>query len=361
MATIRKTSSGRWRAEVRKRGFPAQSKSFERKGDASRWAAQVEESMSSGSHVAKTVAEQMSVKEAMKKYLEEVSVKKAASTESREQLRARTLISHLGDYALANLTVDVLAQYRDKRLKTVSANSIRLEFALLGHMIKTAIREWRIGLTFNPVDQIAKPRLPRGRSRRLLPAEEIRLFKALDEATNRMMSQIVRLALETGMRKNEILKLKKSDVKLSRKIIIVREHEERGHAKSPREVPLTEVAEEVILEAVNFAANFLETDYIFFGSPGKDGQIRPYLMDKNWNLIVKKAGLKDFHFHDLRHEAVSRMVEMGLSDQQVSAISGHQTLQMLKRYTHLRGEDLGEVLRSKKRVVLSVKDGTGSK
>jgi integrase len=63
-----------------------------------------------------------------------------------------------------------------------------------------------------------------------------------------------------------------------------------------------------------------------------------------WNGLKKRINLADLHFHDLRHEAVSRFVEMGLSDQEVSAISGHKSMQMLKRYTHLRAEDLVERL-----------------
>jgi integrase len=59
-----------------------------------------------------------------------------------------------------------------------------------------------------------------------------------------------------------------------------------------------------------------------------------------WQQIKRDAGIVDLHFHDLRHEAVSRLVEAGLSDQEVSAISGHKSMQMLKRYTHLRAEDL---------------------
>jgi len=59
-----------------------------------------------------------------------------------------------------------------------------------------------------------------------------------------------------------------------------------------------------------------------------------------WQKIKRDVGIVDLHFHDLRHEAVSRLVEAGLSDQEVSAISGHKSMQMLKRYTHLRAEDL---------------------
>ena len=83
---------------------------------------------------------------------------------------------------------------------------------------------------------------------------------------------------------------------------------------------------------------------MFFGEPGKDGKRRPYAFTKAWNDTKLALGLADLHFHDLRHEAVSRLVEAGFSDQEVSAISGHKSMQMLKRYTHLRAEDLVDQL-----------------
>ena len=79
---------------------------------------------------------------------------------------------------------------------------------------------------------------------------------------------------------------------------------------------------------------------MFFGEPRKDGKRGPYAYTKLWKQAKKRAGLDDFRFHDLRHEAVSRLVEAGLSDQEVAAISGHKSMQMLRRYTHLRAEDL---------------------
>lgn len=83
-----------------------------------------------------------------------------------------------------------------------------------------------------------------------------------------------------------------------------------------------------------------ETDLVFFGESGRDGVRRPYLFDKAWTDAKKAAALTDFRFHDLRYEAVSRWVEAGLSDQEVAAISGQKSMQMLKRNTHLRAEDL---------------------
>ena len=67
--------------------------------------------------------------------------------------------------------------------------------------------------------------------------------------------------------------------------------------------------------------------------------------NKTWRRVCERAGIKDLHFHDLRHEAASRLFEKGVFDSmEVASITGHKTLQMLKRYTHLRAEDLAKKL-----------------
>jgi integrase len=94
------------------------------------------------------------------------------------------------------------------------------------------------------------------------------------------------------------------------------------------------------IERPGLSARPRKTQLVFFGDPNEDGQIFGYRIEKAWDDAKKKAGAPDFRFHDLRHEAVSRMVELGLSDQEVASISGHKSMQMLRRYTHLRAEDL---------------------
>ena len=83
-----------------------------------------------------------------------------------------------------------------------------------------------------------------------------------------------------------------------------------------------------------------DCNLVFFGEPGRDGERKPYNFNKIWSGIKRDLGMEDLRFHDLRHEAVSRLVEGGLSDQEVASISGHKSMQMLRRYTHLRAEDL---------------------
>lgn len=138
------------------------------------------------------------------------------------------------------------------------------------------------------------------------------------------------------MRLSEIAGVRVGQVDMLKRVVRL-EHTKNS---SPRTVPLTKAATSAFQDALDNPLRPPETDLVFFGEPGRDGVRRPYLFDKAWNDAKKTADLIDFRFHDLRHEAVSRLVEAGLSDQEVAAISGHKSMQMLKRYTHLRAEDL---------------------
>ncbi len=109
---------------------------------------------------------------------------------------------------------------------------------------------------------------------------------------------------------------------------------------SARTVPLTKSAAKALSSALANPLRPEDCDLVFFGEPGRTGLRKPYAFTKAWMDIKSSLGLHDLRFHDLRHEAVSRLVEAGFSDQEVSAISGHKSMQMLKRYTHLRAEDL---------------------
>lgn len=138
------------------------------------------------------------------------------------------------------------------------------------------------------------------------------------------------------MRSSEILTLTRSQVEVKRRVVRLTDTKNN----EARLVPLTQAATEVFKQALNNPVRPLDCNLVFFGEPGRDGKRGPYAYTKFWNQAKKQAGLDDFRFHDLRHEAVSRLVEAGLSDQEVAAISGHKSMQMLRRYTHLRAEDL---------------------
>jgi len=274
---------------------------------------------------------------ALDRYIKDVSVTKKASTHVHEIGTAKILKTYLGKYNLAGITPDIVSKYRDFRLaEGLSNNSVRLELALLSHLFTIAIKEWGMGLTYNPVSSIRKPSPGKGRNRRLIGDEEKRLLKACDEHSNPMLGWMVRLAIYTAMRLGEIKRLTRKQVNLDKNSITLFDTKNN----EMRTIPLTLKARNTLLEALNYSVRPIDTDLIFFGEPGRDGKRRPYTINKFWTQALQRAGIEDLRFHDLRHEATSRFVEAGLSDQEVSSITGHKSMQMLKRYTHLRTENL---------------------
>jgi integrase len=347
MPTIVKTEWGTWKAVIRKTGFPLTIKTFRLKRDAEDWARTIEDEMVRGMFIKRASSERMTFDSAMKRYLLEVTPTKRPFTQQGEKQRAVPLAAHFGKYALAGITSELIASYRDNRLagedrakdgkaRPRAANTVRLELALLGHLFTVATKEWGISLAVNPVLNVRRPAPGAGRNRRLAEAEEAKLLKAVDAHSNPMLRWIVRIAIETGMRSSEIATLQRSQVDVKRRVVRLIETKNT----LPRTVPLTREATKLFREALANPLRPDDTELVFFGEPGRDDKRRPYNFNKVWLDIKARMGMKDLRFHDLRHEAVSRFVEAGLSDQEVSAISGHKSMQMLKRYTHLRAEDL---------------------
>ncbi len=349
MATIVRTPSETWKAVIRKQGWPTTAKTFRTQRDAKDWARRTEDEMVRGVYIERGASERLTLSAALDRYLSEVTPTKKPATQQTEIERAKPLRAFFGKYSLAAITPDLVARYRDLRLATalkpqkgaspvhlLSASTVRLELALLGHLFTTAIREWRLGLAQNPVALVRKPKPVEGRNRRLDEVEERALMRAVNAHSNPMLGWIVRIAVETGMRSGEILGLRLTQVDLKRRIVRLSDTKN----DSARTVPLSQNATDVFQAVLSNPLRPEGCSLLFFGEPGRDGKRRPYTFKKSWNGIKKRLGLADLHFHDLRHEAVSRLVEGGLSDQEVSAISGHKSMQMLKRYTHLRAEDL---------------------
>lgn len=282
-------------------------------------------------------SEKLTVSSALDRYIKEVIPTKKQSGQRREIGRAEFLKSQIGQYSLAALNSEIIADYRDQRLAEGKANNtVRLELALLSHMYTIAIKEWGLGLIANPVLSIRKPSPGQGRNRRLNNDEEQRLLDACDAHSNPYLGWIVRLALYTAMRKSEITSLTRNQINLNKKTILLPDTKNN----SVRTVPLTNKAYQSIKEALSHPIRPIDTNLIFPGEPGKDGKRNPYVINRVWAQALKRAEISNLRFHDLRHEATSRLVEFGLSDQEVASITGHKSMQMLRKYTHLRNEDL---------------------
>jgi integrase len=341
MATLIKTPQGSWKAVVRKQGWPTVCKTFRTKRDAEDWSRRLEDEMVRGVYIQRTQSARMLFTDALDRYLAEITPTKKLSTQRPERVKAETLRLFFGRYAMSSINIELANKYRDRRIaEGKKPNTVRLELALASHLFNTAIREWRIGLPQNPFAGMRKPSVGPGRDRRLSFDEEQKLRSKVASHSNPMMRWIFEIAIETGMRVSEITGLTPSHVDLNRRIVRLGDTK-NGEART---VPLTQHAKAMFAVAIANPARPRDCNLIFAGEPGRDGIRRPYQFNKIWSRIKASLGIKDLRFHDLRHEAVSRLVEAGLSDQEVSAISGHKSMQMLKRYTHLRAEDLVEKL-----------------
>lgn len=173
-----------------------------------------------------------------------------------------------------------------------------------------------------PTSQVKMPRLPNARDRRLVGDEEARLLEGCLESQATWLYHAVVLAMETAMRAAELLGLRWEHIALKGGVAVLPDTK-NGTA---RRVPLSSRAV-AALESLPRNIN---------------GRVFPAtyrVMAANFTVACKCGDLEGLRFHDLRHEATSRLFEKGFNPMEVSAITGHKTLQMLKRYTHLRAED----------------------
>ncbi len=310
VATPSKTKT--WRAIVRLQGFPIVSRNFKIKSDAQDWAKQVEIAMRNGSyiHSNEASASTVSVKDAFDRYAKEILPLKRASTAKNERLRLAQLQNYFGQHSLAALTPTIIAQFRDMRLADgKSANTVRLDMALLSHLFTVAGREWGMAIARNPVQLVKYPSVKCAeRTRRLLNSDELaRLLSVCHNASNPQIGWIVEIALETGMRKSEILNLKLGDVNLDEEKLII-----TTTKGNPRFVPLTKRALALFRLAIDNPIR-RNTGLIFFGSPGKDGNIKPFTIEKAFNLALLKANTVEFSFDCLRNYSMKRRVGLDTS------------------------------------------------
>lgn len=332
VATFRKRGPYQWQAQVRKKGYPSQTKTFDTKAAAQTWARATEFEMDQGLFVSRAEAESTTLGELLERYLAEITpAKKGAGPESA---RIRALLRHplMRRYVAGIRGVDI-ARYRDERLQTVCPATAKRDLVILSHLFEVARKEWGIHV-YNPVRDIKLPAHAKARNRRLEPgenggdSEETRLLNTCREARNPYLLPIVQLALETAMRQGELVSLRWENIDLGRRVANLPDTK-NGESRA---VPLSSTAIRV-LRALPRSLH---------------GQVFPGLtteaIKRAYIRAVRRAGIEDLRFHDLRHEATTRLFELGLNIMEVASITGHKDLRMLRRYTHLKAEDLARKL-----------------
>ncbi|MBU3595088.1 site-specific integrase [Polynucleobacter sp. 86C-FISCH] len=268
---------------------------------------------------------------ALAHYKQKVSILKKGYEQERYRLK-KISDSFLGNKKVSTVTSVDIATYRDQRLqainertmKPISAATVRLELSLLSNFFDIAKIEWGL-CNSNPVVKVRKPKAPPGRDRRLTTREDRQILRYCFGHTNKEFYSIVVIALETAMRQGEILGLHWENINLRSRIA----HLPETKNGSKRDVPLSIKARDALIRL----------------GPKPKGKVFTYTsngLKSTWRFMIQKLKIVDPpHFHDLRHEAVSRLFELGTFDiMEVAAISGHKSLSMLKRYTHLKAARL---------------------
>lgn len=284
-------------------------------------------------------ANDMLLREALgHRYCTQVSILKKGYAQEKYRID-QICRSFLGDKIAREVTSVDIATYRDGRLseenprtkKPLATSTVRLEMSLLSNFFDIGRIEWGI-CDSNPVANVRKPKPPPGRDRRLTPREERQILRYAHQHVNKDLYSIVVLALETAMRQGEILKLQWEHINLKSRVA----HLPETKNGTKRDVPLSIAARDALVR---------------MGVQSK-GRVFGYTSEglkSTWRFMLLKLGIENLHFHDLRHEATSRLFELGTLDiMEIAAITGHKSLAMLKRYTHLRAQRLVRKLEGNK-------------
>ena len=208
MASIR-SRNGRYQVQVRRAGLCSRSRTFVLKQDAERWARKMEAQFDQG-ELQQLRARDVLLHDLIDRYRREITPSKK-SRDTEEIRLARLMRDPIASLTVQKLTAHEMALFRDRRIKD-GIRTCQYDLFLLRHILEIARKEWNLGLAVNPVDQIRKPNGLKPRNRRLEPNEETLLFEGCSRSTVTYLKPIITLALETAMRRGEILAIQWDDI-----------------------------------------------------------------------------------------------------------------------------------------------------
>lgn len=316
MASISRRGK-RWFAQVRKAGRPSQSKSFDSKADAVAWAAKMQSQLAAAPpSIQDAYFQAASLADLITRYVNSTTRYKRGV--EAERYRLNKIARHpMAQKPVKKIAPADIAAYRDDRLNVAKPATVSKELILIKTVISTAQNEWGVFLSENSADRVRRPKFQNCRQRRFTEPEIAKLRTSLAMCRSDLPLKIFNFAVETAMRRGEILNLMWRDINLVQRTAFL--HDTKNG--EPRNVPLSASAARLLMEA----------------AAPPDSQERVFPMEENafksaWKRAVERSGVTDIHFHDLRHEAISRFFEMGLSLPEVAVISGHKDPRMLIRY-----------------------------
>lgn len=349
MATIRKKGSNH-QALIRRADYPHQSKTFPTKKLAQAWARDIEHKMDRGIFMDQSLAKTTTLDDLIVRYLIEVTSKKRSlnsiEVDTTTLNRIRRDEQELCSYTLDKLKPSHIEDFRDKRLAmkspykrrddgtlcNMSHSAVKRDLSLLKSVIDHRFIE--LGLPYNPVSgkYVKMPAVNDKRDVRLSNDEKQRLVNACYKVRNNLIGPFLEIGFETGARRGEILSLLWSDVNLEEHTAFLRDVK---NTKNPnvirnRSIGLSPKAVQVLEQL-----------------PHDDERVFPMSANAfrlSFMRVRKSLGMTHFHFHDTRHEFISRMVEAGWDITMIMAQVGHTSTKSLLRYMTIKPTHLAEQL-----------------
>ncbi|UCV20078.1 site-specific integrase [Ferribacterium limneticum] len=315
---------------VRRKGARVQVITFDTREQAEQARLKIESELSVSIIRDYASAAQTTLRDVMERYRDEVVPGHKGADVERTRINRLLRTEAFVDKKMAALCTEDLQDFITDRLTEVAPATVDRDLDVISQVIRYAADVWKIAAAESPFVGLRRPKYFNERDRRLLPDEEWRLLEAAQADENPYVEPAIVLALETAARRGELLSIRKCDVFLEERYAYLRDTKNG----QPRKVPLTtramQVCESLMAECraddeplLKLTANALKIAF--------------------FRRVVPASGIEDLHFHDLRHEAISRLAESGQFQLiELQAISGHRDTRMLLRYAHLCCGNLAE-------------------
>jgi integrase len=321
MASIRRRN-GKYQVQIRV-GSYSRSQSFHKLNDAKSWARKEEELAEQRRYLGSKY-EPCNLGEILFRYLTDVTPHKRSCDTERIVLEA-LLKEDWVNQPLPQLNAATIAEYRDRRLTSIKPATLKRQLNIVKHACAIAEREWDWLSPLSLLQRVTIPKNIEHVVKRITVNDEHALINAAQKSRTKNMSELLILAIETAMRRGELLALAWEDIDLGRRELLVR----RSKNGIPRTIPLSTRAHSTLAS--------MKSDCSESVFPLSANAVR-----LAFERVRRRAGLTDVRFHDLRHEAISRLFDRGLTTPEVALISGHKTVSQLFRYAHA---DIGKVSR----------------
>ncbi len=305
---------------------------------------EVRNQIANGLYVPPSKREDRTLEEALERYLEEVTPSKKSATQRDDKTYAKNLSRIFRKMLLKDISTDAISKYVLKRRENVGPCTVNRELSFLSAMFNRAIKIWD-WCKDNPVSRIKREKEPK-RTKYFSEEEFSKIFKFLPD----WLRPIVLLAKNTGLRQANLVNLKWSRVKLSQRLIFL-EGEQMKNGE-PICLPLNDVAFDVLqtlwekkMKAKSNKRNksFKRSSFVFCHS-STGGSYSCWGVSRGFKKACVRAKLKDFRFHDLRHDFCSQLVQSGVNLYVVKELAGHKDITTTQRYAHLNLDNLKDAV-----------------